>query len=411
MSTYTPIASITTESGTSSVTFNNLPQNYQALRIIVNGRGVSGSGYSQLSARYNNDTSTLYSRIAMFGVGSGTGSSNKGANETGFYWGFMTDPSSAIGLGVLEIDNYTSATANKTCIARWGYGNSGANLTQITVGTYRSTNPITSITIFNAEPTALSTGTTINIYGFEAGTPKATGGNIVTTDGSYWYHTFTATGTFTPNQALTNVDFLVLAGGGGAGEYSAEQAGGGGAGGLRSSVSPTGGGGSAEAKLSLSANTAYTMTVGAGGARGSNGGDSSISGTGFTTITSLGGGKGGLRSTAGGNGGSGGGGGDYSGAGGTGQSGQGFGGGSGTGDPSGSGGGAGGAGNSGSFTRGVGVSNSITGTAVTYGTGGSGGGTGSNGSASTPNIGKGGDGGESLAYAGGSGVIIVRYAV
>lgn len=402
MSTYTPFASyIVSSSGSdSTVNFVNLPQDYVDFEVRIGGN-ITGGG--NLTYSFNNDTSTIMPYYRIFGGTSGSGLSGRDNTATVSYANVSGFSNSA---AIIYVGNYTNPNIFKSTICRT---NNQTTYTGMYSTVYPTLNPITSMTITTTG--TFDAGFSISLFGIQAGTPKAQGGNLVTTDGTYWYHTFTATGTFTPNQALSNVDFLVLAGGGGSGEFSAEQSGGGGAGGLRSSVSPTGGGGSAEAKLSFSANTTYTMTVGAGGARGSNGGDSSIAGTGFTTITSLGGGKGSPRSTAGGNGGSGGGGGDYSGAGGTGQSGQGFGGGSGTGDPAGSGGGAGGAGNSGSFTRGVGVSNSITGTAVTYGTGGSGGGTGSNGSASTANVGKGGDSGETLAYAGGSGVIIVRYAV
>jgi hypothetical protein len=40
-------------------------------------------------------------------------------------------------------------------------------------------------------------------------TAKATGGDSVTTDGTYWYHTFLSSGTFTPTEALT-ADYLSL---------------------------------------------------------------------------------------------------------------------------------------------------------------------------------------------------------
>jgi hypothetical protein len=91
------------------------------------------------------------------------------------------------------------------------------------------------------------------------------------------------------------VDFLVVAGGGAGGQNNG---GGGGAGGLRSSVTATGGGGTLESSLSLLRSTPYTVTVGAGGATGyivgeantvSTSGSNSV----FSTITSIGGGKGG----------------------------------------------------------------------------------------------------------------------
>ena len=109
-------------------------------------------------------------------------------------------------------------------------------------------------------------------------------------------------------QFPTLAHYLVVAGGGGGGYWSG---GGGGAGGLRTSFgSASGGGGSAESQLSLNSGTTYTITVGAGGAGASSGGvtgstgvDSSVAGTGITTITSVGGGGGGGGGGAGGGGG------------------------------------------------------------------------------------------------------------
>jgi hypothetical protein len=46
--------------------------------------------------------------------------------------------------------------------------------------------------------------------------PYATGGDTIMTDGTYWYHTFVSSGTFTPQKAMS-CDVLVVAGGGGGG--------------------------------------------------------------------------------------------------------------------------------------------------------------------------------------------------
>jgi len=134
---------------------------------------------------------------------------------------------------------------------------------------------------------------------------SATGGTI-TTSGDYKIHTFTGDGCFVVSNAGTpagadTVDYLVVAGGGGAGvSGTSDPSGGGGAGGYRESsgaasgcytVSPRGSGVSA---LSISAST-YPITVGGGGSgsssfpsKGGNGGNSN-----FSTITSTGGGGGG----------------------------------------------------------------------------------------------------------------------
>jgi len=238
-----------------------------------------------------------------------------------------------------------------------------------------------------------------------------------------------------------SVDFLVIAGGGGGGnEADSYGSGGGGAGGYRNSylTETSGGGGSSEASLTFNIGTVYTITVGAGGAVSSNGVDSSISGTGLTTITSTGGG-GGKGNANGNSGGSGGGGGEDSRTGGSGTANQGFAGGNGTAGSPFTGGGGGDASavgvTSNGSTRasgGAGLASSITGSSVSRGggggasstssslngnggTGGGGAGTvsGSNNAvAGTANTGGGGGGGfgnaPAPAKAGGKGVVILR---
>jgi len=216
-----------------------------------------------------------------------------------------------------------------------------------------------------------------------------------------------------------SVDFLVIAGGGGSGgsNGSSTTGGGGGAGGYRNSFSTetSGGGGSSETSLTFATGIVYTVTVGAGGAggdqtgdnessRGISGSDSVISGTGISTITSIGGGGGcniGGANLTGRNGGSGGGGQRFSEKG-TGTANQGFDGGrdsSGGGTSnSGGGGGSGGAGQAQQATNGGSggspTSSSITGTAVDRAGGGGGGAqSGGNGGAATGGGGNGGNSG------------------
>ena len=102
----------------------------------------------------------------------------------------------------------------------------------------------------------------------------------------------------------SSLQFIVVAGGGSGGGYGGS--GGGGAGGYRSSITgeSSGRGASAESAITgITSGVTYTITVGNGGASvsgeevsGFKGGNSSISGSGITTITSLGGGAGGPNS-------------------------------------------------------------------------------------------------------------------
>lgn len=282
----------------------------------------------------------------------------------------------------------------------------------------------------------------------------ATGGDTVTdiTVGTRLYrvHSFTTTGTssFVVSDPGTEgtIEYLVLAGGGGGGF---NQGGGGGGGGYRSSVQGelSGRGVSAEPSVLVFAGT-YTITVGLGGSPGTssvdatNGGSSSIIGTGVSVAAS-GGGKGGREISdfrIGGQGGSGGGSmaREISNVG-LGTANQGFAGGVGGSTSGGGGGGGGGAGSVGvagsgqiGGAGGLGITSSITGSALGRGGGGGGGGgtgaggvgvdggataTGGNNS-STPspapaNRGGGGagntGGGGGSGSAGGSGIVVIRY--
>lgn len=180
-----------------------------------------------------------------------------------------------------------------------------------------------------------------------------------------------------PRPPTYDVNTLTIAGGGAGGN---RHSGGGGAGGMLTTNSVT-----------LSLGTQYTITVGAGGtgtaydaSAGNNGVNSTISGSGLSTITAFGGGGGGIYHNSGHidgqDGGSGGGGGSES-SGGSGTSGQGNNGGNGGGQTAPDYGGAGGGGagavggngsGSGGGAGGAGSASSITGSSVTYAGGGGG---------------------------------------
>ncbi len=245
MSTYTPIASQTLSAAAPSVTFSSIPQGYTDLVVVVNAICASGST-DVTSLQYNGDTSSgLYSSTRLVGNGSTINSDRQtGAN---FIAAGLIN-STVRNSDIYQIQNYSNATTFKSCIARAGVAD---NQTRVTVGLWRNTNAITSLTISHASSINFSSGSTFSLYGIQVGdkAQKAQGGNIVVESGGYIYHAFTTSGTFIPSQAIT-ADVLCVAGGGGGG---GDMAGGGGAGGL---LYQTG--------KSLTAKS-YPVIVGAGG--------------------------------------------------------------------------------------------------------------------------------------------------
>jgi len=422
--TYVALRQTTLTSAAASVTLDLTGiTGYTDLVLVCQAK--TASSLQDIQIQVNGDTGSNYSYTFVGGNGSVTGSS-RGTSQTamtGDAYGYVD--STNFNLSIHNFMNYSNTTTFKTVISRSNNGSAGVDAL---VNLWRNTAAINSIRIFLTSSINLASGSTFSLYGIaaEGAMAKATGGQI-TSDSTYWYHTFVSSGTFTPTTSIS-CDVLQIAGGG-AGAVA-----GGGAGGLLYYGSQ-----------SLTA-TGYTVTVGAGGngpadSGLSNGGNGSNSQFASLTASVGGGGGGGQWKSgsgvyAGSNGGSGGGGCSRdttsTASGGTGTSGQGFAGGTSSGNSQISGGGGGGAGvvggNTASNVAGVGGNgintysswSSATGTGVSgyYAGGGAGaynftasatGGLGGGGSlSSNTGVANTGSGGAASSN-GGSGVVIVRY--
>lgn len=425
--------------GAASVTFNNIPQTgYTDLVVKVSNRVGSGSVAHTDYISFNGLTTNFTSR---FIEGSGSAVSSQTATQSATLNNGPTSTANTFSNGEIYITNYTSSNFKSYSIDSVTENNATAAYSHLKAGLWSNTAAITSISL-RSDTGNYVQHSTFSLYGVAALNttpaiyPKATGGDIIQTDGTYWYHAFLASGSFTPTSALS-CDVLVVAGGGAGG------GGGGGAGGYRTTTG-----------LSVSA-SATTVTIGAGGSaqsavgNGTSGNDSV-----FSTITSSGGGKGNLTNAAlaGGSGGGGGAGNYTSGSDLLGKAGntpstspsQGNNGGNGSSSAgaagAGGGGGAGavggnfqsanqgGVGGAGSnahsswlTTVGLGVSGylagggggSCNGSTATGGAGGGGTGADAGATAGAANTGSGG-GGIYASYpsgAGGSGLVIIRYLV
>ena len=289
--TYTALATQTLSTTASTVTFSSIPGGYTDLIIVGSLLGSSGY-YPRISL--NSDSGSNYSYTYVSGNGT-SASSGKASNVSGstYITGNAQLNSTAPLIIETHINNYSNTTTYKTLLTRTSQAGSAA---EAAISLWRSTAAITTIAI-NANGSSFAAGSTFNLYGVaNADIGALATGGMITSDSTYWYHTFTANGTFTPKQSLT-ADMVVIAGGGAGGGGGG---GGGGAGGLVYLSSQ-----------SLTA-TGYSITVGAGGTNsvytspGSNGGNSQ-----FGALTAALGGGGGQSSsnTSGGvNGGCGGGG-------------------------------------------------------------------------------------------------------
>jgi hypothetical protein len=437
---YVLIGEYTASTTTASITFSNLPQTgYTDLKIAYSARGNSSGSWLDVTAKFNSST-TGYSQRYMFSTGT-SASQGTGGYSAGYagHASGTSNPANTFSNVDLFIPNYTTSAQKAFSFESITENSTTTALSMLGSSVWSGTAAITSI-VFEIPGGSFVEGSSFYIYGIAAFgvtptiLPKATGGDIVTNDGTYWYHAFLSSGVFTPSSSLS-CDALVIAGGGGGGS------GGGGAGGLTAFTSQ-----------SLTA-TNYPITVGSGGtaSTGSNNGTSGNDSQ-FGVLTLIkGGGWGSWTAATPTTGGSGGGAAANTTNFGSGTVGQGNNGGPGIVTnavpyPAGGGGGAGTAGvtpantsshgNGGAgvntysswasatstgvsgFFAGGGGGGYSSGTAGTGGSGGGGaGGSGSRGTAGVANTGGGGGGGAlnppsgQNGGAGGSGIVIVRYTI
>ena len=276
------------EAGASSVTFSNIPQTgYTDLKVVCSTRTVSAATIDNLVVKPNGATANQTVRRLQ-----GTGAAAASSTDTSFppANNGATSTASTFSSTEIYIPNYTSSNYKSLSIDSVQEDNTTTAYAQLWAGLWSNVTAISSLVISTSSASNFSQYSSFYLYGISASgvtpviAPFATGGNV-TNDGTYWYHSFLASSTFTPLKTLS-CDYLVVAGGAGGGGGNNGN-GGGGAGGLR--------------ELSAQSFTAssYTVTVGNGGAastsataKGGSGNTSSLVGTGISTSASGGGGGG-----------------------------------------------------------------------------------------------------------------------
>jgi hypothetical protein len=280
----------------SSVALNNIPQSgYTDLKIVCSTR-TDYAGFLDLNMFLNGNASSGYSWRRLNGDGgSATSTNSTSAGVIPSPTLGTTATANTFASTEIYIPNYTSTTSKSVSIDGVTENNATTSYQSFTAGLSTLSTAITSVN-FGLGAGNFVAGSTFSLYGIAAlGTtpviaPKAIGGNRIDNDGTYWYHTYTSSGSFTPLQGLTT-DVLVVAGGGGT-KSTELGGGGGGAGGLLAFTSQA------------LTTTSYDVAIGGGGVLQTSG-----TNTTFGALTAaVGGGRGAAETIAGATGGSGGGG-------------------------------------------------------------------------------------------------------
>ena len=164
--TYELISSYTVGAGgAASIDFSSIPSTYTDLRVILTGTTASQS-FPFL--RFNSDTATNYSGTYLDGSGSAA-SSLRDSNISGIYIAGANGDFTSTQISTAQIDIFSYAGSTyKTFLSRVSQDRNGSGATGMTVGLFRSTSAISSITLTSDFTATFATGSTATLYGIKS---------------------------------------------------------------------------------------------------------------------------------------------------------------------------------------------------------------------------------------------------
>jgi len=159
-STYTPIATTTLGSAQASVTFNSF-SGYTDLLLVFVGTSNHTDNGSRGYIQFNGDTGSNYSDTYLQWDGS-SATSGRDSSATVIAYGRVGN--SGLSQANISVQNYANSTTYKTVLSR--QGSLAAAHSRATVGLWRSTAAITSITL--SCDSSYVAGSTFTLYGIQS---------------------------------------------------------------------------------------------------------------------------------------------------------------------------------------------------------------------------------------------------
>ena len=154
--------------GAASVTFSNIPADYQHLQI----RGIARCTVAQVvqsgvGLQFNSDTGSNYATHQLQGDGANA-SSSAFTSQQHIYFGYLAGSSASsnvFGSLVLDILDYASTSKNKTIRSLSGTDNNGSGLVALRSGLWMSTSAISSMSLVPRDGGSWSQYSTFQLYG------------------------------------------------------------------------------------------------------------------------------------------------------------------------------------------------------------------------------------------------------
>jgi hypothetical protein len=166
--------SIATAVGTGSsgtITFNSIPQTYTHLQLRYTGRNARAVFADTVRMTINSDSGANYTYHGLYGDGA-SASAFGGTSLVTLPVGYVAGASAAaniMGVGIIDILDYTNTSKNKTTRTLHGDDFNGSGDIALFSGLWMSTSAITSISVFSGTGANWTTTTQFALYGIKGG--------------------------------------------------------------------------------------------------------------------------------------------------------------------------------------------------------------------------------------------------
>ena len=148
--TFIKIASATVGSGgASSIDFTSIPSTYTDLLLKVSYRTTDATNTATLISNFNNDTSTNYNNLFLFGTGSSVGSGSYTSNNSNYhgYGNISTTTASTFANAEIYIPNYAGSTNKSSSSENVSENNATAANATLGANIWNNTSAINRVTL------------------------------------------------------------------------------------------------------------------------------------------------------------------------------------------------------------------------------------------------------------------------
>jgi hypothetical protein len=159
------IATYTVAASETSISFTSIASTYKSLQIRYLAKRNDALNTSTCAVQFNSDTAANYVHHELNGNGTAVAASNNTARTNiASQYVTGTTPTNTMGVGIIDILDYTSTTKNKTVRSfSGGDVNGTGGIVVLGSGLWLSTSAITSITLLVGSNWV--NGSTFSLYG------------------------------------------------------------------------------------------------------------------------------------------------------------------------------------------------------------------------------------------------------